>query len=132
MNLESDIFCMNLSHQSIVLDYLSEIQSLMDRITLEDDQYEEFLGILAAMIDVHNEQGTYAYKDAIFRQKWFYSLPNMVYWASLGYLCGIETTHINIENVIKKMSKILIKTVKKLDKMVLINPGFDNDETILN
>ena len=30
------------------------------------------------------------------------------------------------------MSKILIRTIKKLERMALISPGFDNDKTILN
>ena len=132
MNLESDILCMNFRHQDIILDYLSEMQALMDKISLEDEEYEDFLSILTTMIEIHNEQGSYAYKDAFFRQKWFYSLPNMVYWACLGYLCGIETSHLRVENVIKKMSKILIKTIKKLETMALINPGEDNDKTLLN
>lgn len=132
MELDNDIYCMNMSHQSIILDYLSQIQALMDKITLEDEDYEEFLSILATMIEMHNEQGSYAYKDVFYRQKWFYSLPNMVYWACMGYMCGIETKHLKMEVVILKLSKILVKTIKRLDKMALINPGFDNDETILN
>ena len=104
----------------------------MDKISLEDEEYEDFLSILTSMIEIHNEQGTHAYKDAFYRQRWFFSLPNMVYWACLGYLCGIETSHLRVENVIKKMSKILIKTIKRLEKMALISPGLDNDETLLN
>ena len=132
MDFENDIFCMNLTHQAIIMSYLGEMQELMDKITLEDDNYEEFLVLLSSLIDIHNEQGLHAYKDMFIRQKWFFSLPNMIYWACLGYLCGIETEHLRVENVIKKMSKILIKTIKKLEKMALISPGFDNDETILN
>lgn len=132
MNVEQDIFCMNLRHQGIIVEYLQEIQSLMDRITVEDEDYEEFLVVLAEIIEVHNETGSYAYKDSLMRDKWFYTLPNMVYWAALGYLCAIEREHLNIDKVIVKLSKILIKTMKKLEKMALINPGCDNDKTLLN
>ncbi len=132
MKGESDIFCMNMGHQGIILEYLSEIQDLMDRISLNDEEYDEFLSVLADIIDVHNEQGVYAYTDTFIRDKWFYSLPNMVYWASLGYLCGIEKKHLNIDKVVVKLSKILVKTVSRLERMVLINPGPENDKTILN
>ena len=132
MEYENDIFCMNLTHQAIIMSYLGDMQDLMDKITIEDDNYEEFLVLLSDLIDLHNEQGLMAYKDALYRQDWFFSLPNMVYWACLGYLCGIETEHLKVENVIKKMSKILIRTIKKLERMALISPGFDNDKTILN
>jgi hypothetical protein len=132
MNVEQDILCMNLRHQGIILEYLQEIQSLMDRITIEEENYDEFLGVLADIIMVHNETGSYAYKDPLTRDKWFYTLPNMVYWAALGYICAIEKEHLNIDKVIVKLSKILIKTIKRLEKMALINPSYDNDETILN
>ena len=132
MESGSDIFCMNMSHQAIILEYLGQMQDLMDKVTLSDNDYEEFLTVLADMIEMHNEQGAYAYQDVFYRQKWFYSLPNMVYWACMGYMCGIETGHLKMEGVILRMSKILVKTMAKLEKMALISPGFDNDETILN
>jgi hypothetical protein len=132
MNQETDIFCMNLSHRGIVLQYLGEIQRLMDKITIKDDNYDEFLDVLADIIEMHNEQGAYAYSDPFVRDKWFYSLPNMVYWASMGYLAAIDKKHLNMDAVVVKLSRILIKTIEKLEKMVLINPGFDNDKTLLN
>jgi len=132
MDIDNDIYCMNNKHKEIILDYLNQMQGLMDRVTLDDDAYEDFLTVLAEMIDMHNENGAYAYQDALYRQTWFYSLPNMVYWACLGYMCGIDTEHLKMDKVILKMSKILIKTTARLERMALINPGLDNDKTLLN
>ena len=127
-----DIYCMNTTHQEIILDYLGDIQALMDRITLEDETYDVFLDTLAAIIEVHNEQGTYVYRDPLLRNEWFFNLPNMVYWACLGYLAGIETSHLNIDKVIGKISKMLISTIQKLETMALVNPSYENDKTLLN
>jgi len=132
MNVEQDVICINLRHEKIIIKYLQEIQALMDKITIEDESYEEFLCVLADIIVIHNENGVYAYNDPFVRSEWFYTLPNMVYWASLGYLCAIEKKHLDIDKVIVRLSKILVKTIKELDKMVLINPSHDNDKTLLN
>jgi hypothetical protein len=121
-----------MSHEGIILEYLSDMQDLLDKISLNDDGYDEFLELLAVIIEIHNDNGAYAYNDPLYRDKWYFSLPNMVYWASLGYLAAIETEHVNIDKVILKMAKTLTKTIKKLERMVLINPSFKNDKTLLN
>jgi len=132
MRGEQDIFCINMGHQGIVLEYLSEMQDLLDKISLNDEDYDEFLEIMTVIIEVHNDNGSYVYADPLLRESWYFSLPNMVYWASMGYIAGIETKHVNMDKVVLKMSKILMKTIKKLEKLVLVNPSFSNDKTLLN
>jgi hypothetical protein len=132
MNTESNVVCLNLRHETIVTDYLRAIQSLMDRVTNNDDDYDHFLSVLAQIIEIHNQQGISVYKDPLLREEWFYSLPNMVYWACLGYLCGLELKVGDIEKITLKMSKILIKTMTKLETMTLISPNPYGDNTLLN
>ena len=132
MDNQDDIYCMNITHQEIILDYLSDIQALMDKITLEDDNYDVFLDTITSIIEVHNEQGSYVYKDPLLRNEWFFSLPNMVYWACLGYLAGIDTSHLNMDKVIGRVAKMLLNTITKLENMALVNPSYENDKTLLN
>ena len=43
---ENEIFCLNRWHEDIVLDYLSDVQDIIDMSTADDDDYEAFLDVL--------------------------------------------------------------------------------------
>ena len=68
MSTESNVVCLNLRHETIVTDYLRAIQSLMDRITNNDDDYDHFLSVFAQIIEIHNQQGISVYKDPLLRE----------------------------------------------------------------
>jgi len=129
---ENEIFCLNRWHEGIVLEYLSDIQSIIDMSTAEDDDYEAFLDVLTQIIIVHNQNGEDSYLDTIFRSEWLYSLPNMVYWAALGYLAVLPKNEEEIDIIVTKLAKRLTKVNERIGKMVLINPFVDGDKTILN
>ena len=74
---ENEIFCLNRWHEDIVLDYLSDVQDIIDMSTADDDDYEAFLDVLTQIIMVHNENGEDSYLDTIFRSEWLYALPNI-------------------------------------------------------
>tara|TARA_R110001632_G_scaffold105752_2_gene215288 strand:- start:8583 stop:8981 length:399 start_codon:yes stop_codon:yes gene_type:complete len=129
---ENEIFCLNRWHEDIVLDYLSDVQDIIDMSTADDDDYEAFLDVLTQIIMVHNENGEDSYLDTIFRSEWLYALPNMVYWAALGYLAVIPKDEGQINIIVTKLAKRLTKVNDRIGKMVLINPFIDGDKTILN
>ena len=132
MYSENEIFCLNRYHEEIILDYLSDIQMIIDMSTAEDDDYEAFLDVLTQIIMVHNNNGEDEYLDTIFRSEWLYSLPNMVYWAALGYLAVIPKDDDQINAIVTKLSKRLTKVNNRISNMILIHPFVDGDNTILN
>tara|TARA_B110000858_G_scaffold2551_1_gene2869 strand:+ start:6936 stop:7334 length:399 start_codon:yes stop_codon:yes gene_type:complete len=132
MYSENEIFCLNRYHEEIILDYLSDIQMIIDMSTAEDDDYEAFLDVLTQIIMVHNNNGEDEYLDTIFRSEWLYSLPNMVYWAALGYLAVIPKDDDQINAIVTKLSKRLTKVNNRISNMILIHPFVDGDKTILN
>jgi len=132
MYSEYEIFCLNRWHEEIVLDYLSDVQAIIDTSTADDDTYEAFLDVLTQIIIVHNKNGEDSYLDTIFRSDWLYSLPNMVYWAALGYLAVLPKDEEEIDVIVTRLAKRLTKVNNRIGKMVLINPFVDGDKTIMN
>ena len=132
MYSEYEIFCLNRWHEEIVLDYLSDVQAIIDTSTADDDTYEAFLDVLTQIIVVHNKNGEDSYLDTIFRSDWLYSLPNMVYWAALGYLAVLPKDEEEIDVIVTRLAKRLTKVNNRIGKMVLINPFVDGDKTIMN
>jgi len=132
MYSKNEIFCLNKFHEEIVLDYLADIQEIIDVSTADDDDYEAFLDVLTQIIMVHNNNGEDEYLDTIFRSEWLYSLPNMVYWAALGYLAVIPKDEEEIDVIVTKLSKRLRKVNNRIGNMLLIHPFVDGDKTIMN
>ena len=132
MYSENEIFCLNMYHEQIVLDYLGEMQDVIDEITERDENNESFLDCLTQIILVHNRNGEKAYLDTIFRSEWVYTLPSMVYWAALGYIAVLPKRRTKIDDIVSVLSTKLTKVNRKLERMVLIAPFFENDATYLN
>lgn len=119
-------------HESIMLDYLNDVQSIIDNATLRDEDYDSFLNILANIIMYHNEHGEMAYKDTIFRNNWLYNLPSMIYWASVGYVSGLRDKNNDLQFVASKLAIRLEKVNDSIGRMILFDANFDNDDVILN
>jgi hypothetical protein len=131
MNNDNTILCLDELHEKILISYLSDIQDIIDDITIEDEKYDSFLEIMSQIIVIHNENGTKSYLDGVLRDNWLYSLPNMVYWASLGYISSLGLNKEDLTYIIKKISNRLSITIETIKNMSLISPLF-NDKTLLN
>tara|TARA_B100001094_G_C18055641_1_gene732336 strand:- start:731 stop:1096 length:366 start_codon:yes stop_codon:yes gene_type:complete len=119
-------------HEEIVLDYLGDMQAIIDLITEKDDNYESFLDVLTQIIVVHNKNGEKAYLDTIFRSEWIYSLPSMVYWAALGYIAVLPREDGEIDEIVLKLSRKLMRVNRRLGQMILMKPYTEDDNTYLN
>ncbi|QDP66774.1 MAG: hypothetical protein GOVbin5978_50 [Prokaryotic dsDNA virus sp.] len=126
------IVCLNNAHEAIMLDFLSDVQGIIDDATTNDKDYESFLNVLANIISKHNENGEMAYKDTIFRNNWLYNLPSMIYWASIGYVSVLKNKKEDITFTATKLALKLADVNDKIGMMILFNSEFDNDKTLLN
>lgn len=115
-----------------MMDFLADVQSIIDDATEKDDDYDSFLNILANIILNHNERGEMAYKDTVFRNNWLYNLPSMVYWASLGYISVLRGKTEDITTIATKLAIRLENVNDSIGRMILLNPSFDDDKTLLN
>ena len=132
MEKHNPIICANGHHEDIILHFLAGVQNIVDEASVKDEDYENFLDVLAQIIEVHNENGLIAFKDSVFRNDWFFSLPEMVYWACLGYLSSLRLESDNLPNVLKKLHKRLKRTYGEIEIMILIYPHLEMDEKYLN
>ena len=126
------LICLNATHETIMLDFLNDIQAIIDVATERDEDYDSFLNILANIIMHHNENGEMAYRDTIFRNNWLYNLPSMVYWASIGYISGIRDKNEDLPSVASKLAVRLARVNDSIGRMILYDSNFDNDDVILN
>tara|TARA_Y100001937_G_scaffold100886_1_gene138263 strand:- start:373 stop:771 length:399 start_codon:yes stop_codon:yes gene_type:complete len=132
MNKENPIVCANGHHEDIILHFLAGVQNIIDEASIKDEDYDNFLNVLTKIIDVHNENGLIAFKDSVFRNDWYFSLPEMVYWACLGYLSSLTMEEGSLPQVLKKLHKRLRRTYSEIEIMILIYPHLEMDETYLN
>jgi len=126
------IICLNSAHEIIMLDYLSDVQAIIDDATDNDKDYESFLNILANIIMQHNENGEMAYKDTIFRNNWLYNLPSMIYWASIGYVSILKNKKEDTTFTATKLALRLAEVNDNIGRLILFDPKFDEDKTLLN
>ena len=115
-----------------MMEFLSDIQSIIDNATKRDEDYDSFLNVLANIILHHNESGEMAYKDTIFRNNWLYNLPSMIYWASIGYVSVLPGKNDDITVTATKLAIRLAEVNESIGRMILCNPNFDDDKTLLN
>tara|TARA_R110000796_G_scaffold209835_1_gene326109 strand:+ start:77 stop:475 length:399 start_codon:yes stop_codon:yes gene_type:complete len=126
------IICLNSSHEAIIIDYLNSVQHIIDEATDSDEDYDCFLDVLANIIMKHNVDGEMAYSDTIFRNNWLYSLPSMIYWASLGYISILKNNNEGLEVTAKRLAKKLDEVNDDIGRVILFYPEFDDDKTLLN
>ena len=129
---QSYIVCLNSAHEAIMLEFLNDVQGIIDDATHNDKDYESFLNVLANIIMQHNENGEMAYKDTLFRNNWIYNLPSMIYWASIGYVSILKNKKEDITFTATKLALKLSDVNDNLGRMILFDSDFDNDKTLLN
>lgn len=132
MDKDYPILCANGHHEDIILHFLAGVQRIIDDATVEDEHYDNFLDVLSKIIEVHNESGLTAFKDSVFRKDWYFSLPEMVYWACLGYISSLSVEPSGLTTILKKLNERLRRTHNEIEVMILIDPYLGSDETILN
>tara|TARA_R100000781_G_C4015413_1_gene105167 strand:+ start:176 stop:523 length:348 start_codon:yes stop_codon:yes gene_type:complete len=115
-----------------MLDFLSDVQVIIDDATDNDKDYESFLNVLANIIVQHNENGEMAYKDTIFRNNWLYNLPSMIYWASIGYVSILKNKKEDTTFTATKLALRLAEVNDSIGRLILFDPKFDSDKTLLN
>ena len=125
------IICINTAHESIMLEFLNDIQMIIDDATEKDEDYDSFLNILANIIMNHNENGEIAYKGTIFRNNWLYNLPSMVYWASIGYISALSNKNVSTPMVASRLAVRLSRVNDSISRMILFDTNLD-EEVIFN
>ena len=117
----ADIYCLNKRHTEIVFSFLCDLQSVIDKSVSHDKRCEKFDRVIEQIIVVHNGIGILSLDGEITKDEWYLSLPNNLYWATLGFFSSLDDYDESplleiykeealdiIENYIRKLKNSLI------------------------
>jgi len=86
----ADIYCLNKRHTEIVFSFLCDLQSVIDKSVSHDKRCEKFDSVIEQIIVVHNGIGILSLDGEITKDEWYLSLPNNLYWATLGFFASLD------------------------------------------
>ena len=89
MNDKLEIYCLNNRHSSIICNFLEDLEDIVSEATYYDEDYEGFKDVIDRLIVFHNGVGFHAMDGDIDNMSWYLSMPNIVYWAVVGYFAGL-------------------------------------------
>ena len=128
-NLE--IYCLNKRHSNIVCTFLEDLEDIVSEATDYDEEYEGFKDVIDRLIVFHNGLGFYAMDGDIDNMSWYLSMPNIVYWAVVGYFAALTPKKdVNMDEYRKKVLSLIEEVIKDLEMSLLIQPGTESDEKI--
>jgi predicted transglutaminase-like cysteine proteinase len=116
------ILCLDKKHQGVLFNFLEEIQTYVDEITQNDDDFDIFLNVLEELIRKHNENVVFSFLDRKREEKWLKQLPNMVYWAVIGYMYLIKVDLCDLMDTIEKVNNLVNETLDKIEDMNISGP----------
>jgi hypothetical protein len=125
----ADIYCLNKIHTEIVFDFLSEIQSVIDKSVSYDERCEKFDKIVEQIILVHNGIGVLSLDGEITKEEWYLSLPNNLYWATLGFFASLDDYNESpLLDIYKEEAlDIIEKYIKRLKNSLIIQSITDTE-----
>jgi len=131
MGRYAEIYCLNKRHSKIVCEFLSDLERIVSDATYYDDDFEGFKEVMNKFISYHNELGVYAVLGSVEYDNWYMSLPNNVYWATLGYFASVQAEGDDDLSVFKlKVLSLISKTMDRLDRSLISQSWTETEEKI--
>jgi hypothetical protein len=131
MNENAEIFCLNKRHSHIVCEFLQDLQDIINEVTFYDEDYEGFKEVIEKIILFHNGLGVYAVTGEIHKINWYLSMPNTVYWATIGYFASMTPEKKeDLDEYREKVLSLISVVIKRLETSLVIQPGTENEEKI--
>ena len=110
---------------------MSDIQDLVQEVTLFNEDYNEFLNLSSSVIDFHNGLSEYIIIGGVNSIDWYVSLPNNLYWTTKGYLSSINANQeIDLVLYEEKLLSLTVDVISKLHKSFIIQPFTDKERNI--
>ena len=131
MSLKKDVYYLNTRHSRIINEFMSDIQDLVQEVTLFNEDYNEFLNLSSSVIDFHNGLSEYIIIGGVNSIDWYVSLPNNLYWTTKGYLSSINANQeIDLVLYEEKLLSLTVDVISKLHKSFIIQPFTDKERNI--
>ena len=125
----ADIYCLNKMHTEIVFSFLADVQSVIDKSVSYDERCEKFDKVIEQIIVIHNGIGVLSLDGSISKDEWYLSLPNNLYWATLGFFASLdEEEESPLLNIYKEEAlDIIEKYIRKLKNSLIIQSVTDRE-----
>jgi len=131
VNKNAEIFCLNKRHSSIVCEFLEDLEDIINEVAYYDEDYNGFREVIDKIILFHNGLGAYVMLGDIDKTTWYLSMPNTVYWATIGYLAAITPRKEEyLDESKEKVLSLISNVTKRLEMSLLIQPGTEIEEKI--
>lgn len=131
MKENAEIYCLNKRHSSIVCEFLQDLEDIINEVAYYDEDYEGFKEVIERIILFHNGLGAYAMEGEVDKINWYLSMPNTVYWATVGYFAAITPEKKeDLDEYKEKVLSLISIVIKKLELSLLIQPGTEAEEKI--
>ena len=131
MNKNAEIYCLNKRHSSIVCEFLQDLENIINEVAYYDEDYDGFKDVIDRIILFHNGLGAYAMSGEIDKTNWYLSMPNTVYWATVGYFAAITPEkEEDLDKYKEKVLSLISGVIKRLELSLLIQPGTETEEKI--
>ena len=125
----ADIYCLNKIHTEIVFSFLADLQSVIDKSVSHDKRCEKFDTVIEQIIVVHNGIGVLSLDGSISNDEWYLSLPNNLYWATLGFFASLDYEQESpLLDIYKEEAlDIIEKYIRKLKNSLIIQSITDGE-----
>jgi hypothetical protein len=131
MSYEVEIFCLNKRHSNIVTEFLRNLEDIINEATYYDEEYEGFKGVIERVILYHNGLGINTMEGEVDKINWYLSMPNTVYWATVGYFAALTPKkEENLDKYRKKVLSLIENVIERLELSLLIQSGTESEEKI--
>tara|TARA_R110000787_G_scaffold109283_1_gene217876 strand:+ start:982 stop:1389 length:408 start_codon:yes stop_codon:yes gene_type:complete len=129
----TDVYCLNKLHTNLVFNFLSELQSVIDKSVAHDKRCEQFDLVVEQAIIVHNGIGVFSIEGDISNDEWYLSLPNNLYWATIGFFSSLDSDMESpLLDIYKNEALIVIQNYIVKLKNSLIIQSITDGENIKN
>ena len=131
MGKNVEIYCLNKRHSKIVCEFLMQLEGIIDKATFYDEDFEGYKEVMERFISFHNELGVYALLGEVDYDSWYLSLPNNVYWATLGYFASVEVSKGgDLDKFKLQVFSLISKTLNRLDRSLVVQSWTESEEKI--
>jgi|TARA_R110000787_G_scaffold118062_1_gene228789 hypothetical protein len=131
MGKDVEIYCLNKRHSKIVCGFLVELEDIINDATHYDEDFEGYKKVMDKFITFHNNLGIYAILGEVDYENWYLSLPNNVYWATIGYFASVQVTEgEDLDKFKEKVFSLISITLKKLDRSLIAQSWTESEEKI--
>jgi|TARA_R110000822_G_scaffold74156_1_gene178273 hypothetical protein len=110
----TEILCDNIEHKQILDNYLQYIKGSVYYITEEHEigKFGDFMETINAIIAYSNEFREDNARQNYLMNEWRYMIPNLVVFASIGFLAGINRE--SISNDVASLKKRLFRRTSEI------------------